>query len=137
MRRLASEPMSRRPRIRAYAAVLCVGLVACQPALGAERPGSLAGLADRARVVGFALTGGGDHPFPAARVIRSRTGFGVSPNAYRCPRHLGGLTFFRQPGGLGLSLLWRGPRHVSRVDLGRQGQIIGAARMPCRKPAAR
>lgn len=70
---------------------------------------------------------------PAAAVIRGRTGFGVSPDAHHCPRRLGRLAFFRQPGGLGLSLLWRGPRHVARIDPGPDCRV----RVPCPAPAAR
>lgn len=107
------------------------------PGGGLAAPGNLAELQERAQVIGVSMTGGGDRPFPSAARIRARTGFGVSPNAYRCPARLGGLTFFRAPAGLGLTLLWRGPRHVSRVDIGRHGQIIGALRLPCRPQARR
>lgn len=121
--------------VRTYAVA---GLLALTTSLtpglaNAAGPGSLPELEARAQVVGIGLTGGGEHPFPSAAAIRGATGFGVSPNAYRCPRNVGGLTFFRQPGGLGLTLLWRGRRHVSVVDLGANGQIIGATRLPCRR----
>lgn len=125
--------MKARTRIglAAVALVLATGAVA-SPSFAAERPGNIEALKGRAQAVGFLLTDGGDHPFPQATEIRRRTGFGVSPNAYRCPHKLGGLTFFRQPGGLGLTLLWRGRRHVAVVDLGPGGQIIGAVKIPCR-----
>lgn len=121
----------------AAGAVLAAALALVAPATAAERPGSLPHLRDRALAVGFLLTDGGDRPFPAAATIRRQTGFGVSPNAYRCPARLGGLTFFRQQGGLGLTLLWRGRRHVARVDLGPQGQLLGALRLPCPKKRTR
>lgn len=91
-------------------------------------------LRERGAVIGV-MAKGGKAPFPEADRFRALSGLGIATNTFTCPRRLGGVTFFRMPGGLGMSVMARGPRHMARVDIDERGQIVGALKIPCRVAA--